>query len=215
VNSVRALGEAFRRCTKPPQVFVQAAGQGIYGDFGENPCDENSPPTEGFLVETCRLWEGAFNESPTPATRRVLMRIGFVLGAEGGGLRPLTALIRCGLGGTVGSGRQWVNWIHSDDMTRIFVAAIEREDFEGIYNASAPNPVTNAEFMRELRRVLHRPWSPPAPAWAVRCGAWLMGTDGRLALTGRCCLPKRLLNQRFEFSFPKLAPALADLARKS
>jgi len=215
VNSVKILGEAIRRCTKPPRAFVQAAAQGIYGDIGEDACEESSPPGKGFLVETCRLWEAAFNESLTPSTRRVLVRIGFVLGVEGGALPPLAALTRWGLGGTVGSGKQWVSWIHSQDIARIFAAAIEREDFDGLYNASAPKPVTNAVFMRELRRALGRPWSPPAPAWAIRLGAWLMGTDGRLALTGRRCLPTRLLNAGFEFSFPQLAPALADLTRNS
>ncbi len=211
VNSVKVLAEAIRRCALPPRVWVQAAGQGIYGDEGEGNCDENTPPGTGFLVETCLLWERAFNESSTPNTRQVLLRIGFVLGRDGGALKPLTMLAKWGLGGTVGSGRQFVNWIHVADLSRIFLSAIERQNWAGIFNASGPNPATNAEFMRELRRALHRPWSPPAPAWAVRIGAWLMGSDGRLALTGRRCVPRRLLDQGFKFDFASLPEALKNI----
>ncbi len=211
VNAVNVLGEAVNRCTHPPRVFVQAAGQAIYGDFGEGCCDENCPPGEGFLADTCREWEGAFNSALMPQMRRVLLRIGFVLGRESGALPTLSKITKWGLGGTAGSGRQSVNWIHAADLTNIFVSAIQREDLHGTYNACGPNPVSNREFMRELRRVLHRPWSPPAPAWAVRLGAWFMGTDGRLALTGRCCVPKHLLDQGFKFTFPELRSALTDL----
>jgi uncharacterized protein (TIGR01777 family) len=211
VNSVRVIAEAVRRCSQPPGVWVQAAGEGIYGDEGEGCCDENSPPGEGFLVETCRLWEGAYNESSTPGTRHVLLRIGFVLGADGGALKTLATLTKCGLGGTVGNGRQPINWIHAADLSRIFTMAIERLDMEGVFNASGPKPATNADFMRELRRTLHRPWSPPVPWWAVRAGAWLMGSDGRLALTGRRCAPRRLHEKGFVFEFPDLQAALKSI----
>ncbi len=214
VNAVDVLAQAVAGCVQPPRVFVQAAAQAIYGDFGRGCCDETCPPGEGFLVETCRLWEGAFDGALLPGVRRVLLRIGFVLGNEGGALPLLTGLTRWGLGGTAGNGRQSVNWIHQTDLTNIFLAAIHREDMQGIYNTCGPNPTNNADFMRELRRVLHRPWSPPAPAFAVRLGAWLMGTEGRLALTGRCCVPKRLLEQDFTFTFPKLAAALNNLCGK-
>jgi uncharacterized protein (TIGR01777 family) len=144
----------------------------------------------------------------TPRTRHVLLRIGFVLGIEGGALQVLARLTKWGLGGTAGSGRQFVNWIHVSDLCRVFLAALEDEAMQGVFNASGPQPVTNAEFMRELRKVLHRPWSPPAPAWMVRLGAWLMGSEGRLALTGRCCIPARLLERGFKFEFSELVGAL-------
>src|SRR5262249_51545213 len=147
----------------------------IYGDFGEGCCDESHLAGEGFLVETCRLWEGAFNEAIMPETRRVLLRIGFVLGTEGGALPVLSKITKWGLGGTAGNGRQFVNWIHEADLTNILLSAVEREDLRGVYNVCGPNPVTNTEFMHELRHALHRPWSPPAPAFAVKIGAWLMG----------------------------------------
>jgi uncharacterized protein (TIGR01777 family) len=211
VNSVKVISEALKNCARPPGVWVQAGGEGIYGDYGEGCCEESTPSTEGFLVDICRLWEGAFNEALTPNTRHVLLRIGFVLGKDGGALEVLARLTKWGLGGAAGNGRQYINWIHGADLCRMFVAAIEEPGMEGVFNASGPEPVTNAEFMRELRRVLHRPWSPPAPAWAVRLGAWLMGSDGRLALTGRCCVPKRILDRGFRFEFEELSGALVDL----
>jgi len=211
VESVKVMGEAIRRCAQPPRVLVQASSLAIYGDPGERWCDEGTVAGAGFPAETCLLWEKAFNESPTPKTRRVLLRIGFVLGRSGGALNVLGRLTRWGLGGRVGSGRQYISWLHERDMTRIFLAAIEREEMVGVFNASGPDPVTNAEFMKELRRALHRPWSPPAPAWAVHIGSWLLRTEACLALTGRRCTPKRLLEHGFTFAFPDLEEALREI----
>jgi uncharacterized protein (TIGR01777 family) len=192
---------------------VQAGGEGIYGDYGEGCCDESTPPSDGFLVDICKEWESAFDEAVTPRTRHVLLRIGFVLGTEGGALKTMAQLTKWGLGGRAGDGCQFINWIHGTDLCRIFVAAIEEQGMEGVFNASGPKLISNEDFMRELRHVLHRPWSPPAPAWAVRFGAWLMGSDGRLALTGRCCVPKRLLDCGFKFEFSELRAALESFYR--
>jgi uncharacterized protein (TIGR01777 family) len=211
VNAARALGQAVSDSAVPPRAFIQAAGQAIYGDFGAGCCDEQSPPGEGFLVETCRLWEGELARYPMPGTRRVVLRIGFVLGTEGGALPTLARLAKWGLGGAAGNGRQMINWIHANDLVEMIVRVVADGKFEGTYNACGPNPVSNAEFMKTLRQTLHRPWSPPAPALAVRAGAWLMGSNGRLALTGRCCVPKRLLEQGFTFAFTDLRAALEDL----
>lgn len=211
VNSVRVIGEAIRACSNPPSVLVQAASLAIYGDSGDRWCDESTPPSQGFPVETCLLWEQAFNESQTPHTRRVILRISFVLGKSGGALQMLARLAKLGLGGTVGSGRQYISWIHSLDMNRLFLSAIEQEQMRGVFNATGPQPVTNAEFMRELRRAVHRPWSPPVPTWAVYIGSRLMGTEPCLALTGRRCLPKRLMENGFNFKFPALREALTDI----
>jgi hypothetical protein len=123
----------------------------------------------------------------------------------------LTGLTRWFLGGTVGSGRQWVSWLHLADWNAVVRFLIEREDLDGAFNVTGPSPVTNAELMRALRRALGRPWSPPAPAPVVRFGAWALGTEGDLALTGRRGVPRRLVDAGFRFAFPDLAPALADL----
>ena len=211
VDSVRVLGEAIAQCSQPPQVFVQAGSLAIYGDPGDRWCDEDSPHAEGFSETVCEMWEGAFNAAQVPGMRKVIMRIGIVLGADGGALPVLARLTRWFLGGAVRHGRQYISWIHIADFNRMLVEAIERNDLAGVFNASGPNPATNAEFMRELRRALHRPWSPPVPTWATRIGARLMGTEPSLALTGRRCRPKRFLENGFHFEFPDLRRALADL----
>lgn len=211
VDSVRVLGEAIASCTIPPKVFVQASGVGFYGDTGDQVVDEDAPPGNDFSAEVCRQWEGAFDALDVPATRKVVLRLGVVLGRDGGALPILEKLTRWFVGGAVGSGRQLMSWIHVADVVRMFVAAIEQPELTGVFNATAPAPVTNSEFMRKLRRALHRPWSPPVPAPFARIGAWAMGTEGELALLSYGCTPRRFLEQRFTFQFPALRDALADL----
>jgi hypothetical protein len=214
IDSVRVLGEAVARCSQPPKVWIQCASAAIFGNRGDEILDENSPPGTGFSPETCIRWEAAFSEVPLPSPRRVLLRIGFVLGNGGGALETLATLTRFLLGGTVGSGRQWISWIHVQDLNRLILRAIEKDNLSGIFLAVNSQPVRNARFMLELRRALHRPWSPPVPEWAVRVGSWMMRTEAELALTGRRCMPRRLSAAGFEFTFPELRRALDDLLGK-
>jgi uncharacterized protein (TIGR01777 family) len=211
VDSVCVLGEAIANCATPPRVFVQASGVGYYGDTGEQIVDEDASPGHDFPAEVCRQWEGAFDALHLPTTRKVILRLGVVLGRDGGALPVLEKLTRWFLGGAVGSGRQFISWIDVADLIQMFVSAIERREFTGVFNATAPAAVTNREFMRELRRALHRPWSPPVPAPFVRAGAWLMGSEGKLALLSSRCTPGRLLEHGFQFQFPTLREAFANL----
>ena len=211
VDSVRVLGKAIANCATPPKVFAQASGVGYYGDTGEQVVDEAAPPGTDFPAEVCRQWEGAFDALYLPATRKVVLRLGVVLGRDGGALPVLEKLTRWFLGGAVGSGRQFISWIHVADLIQMFVSVIERPEFTGVFNANAPAAVTNREFMRELRRALHRPWSPPVPAPFVRAGAWLMGSEGELALLSSRCAPRRFLEHGFQFQFPTLREAFANL----
>jgi hypothetical protein len=210
VSSVKVIGEAIRHAARPPAVLVQAASLAVYGDPGDRECDETAPIGEGFSADVCVAWERAFAEAATPATRRVLLRIGFVLGRDGDAFEMLARLTRRFLGGTVGSGEQYISWLHVEDFVRLTLSCLDTPA-SGVYNATGPEPVTNAAFMRELRRALGRPWSPPTPAWAVAVGSRFMGTDPSLALTGRRCVPRRLVDEGFRFTFPELAAALADL----
>jgi hypothetical protein len=211
INSVNAVATAIHNVAHPPRVWVQAGSLAFYGDLDDQWCEESTPSGQGEAVETCRLWENAFKIVPLSYTRRVLLRIGLVLARDGGALSVLGKLTKWFLGGTVGSGQQYVSWIHLADMNQMLMDAIERDDVIGVFNATGPNPVTNAEFMAELRRALHRPWCPPAPVWAVRFGSWLMRTDPSLALTGRRCAPKRFLKLNFKFQFPELRGALQEI----
>jgi uncharacterized protein (TIGR01777 family) len=215
IDSVRVLGEAIADAARPPKVFIQASGVGFYGDTGDRICDENCPPGKDFPAEVCRQWEGAFDRVEAPGMRKVVLRLGVVLGRDGGFLKVLGKLTRFFAGGHVGNGRQLVSWIHISDLSHIFLAAFERSDLAGTFNATAPNPVTNAKLMRELRRALHRPWSPPVPEFAARIGSWLMGSEASLALTSQGSVPKRLLDKTFQFEFPELRSALTNLVQKS
>lgn len=214
VDSVNALHAAMARVAVPPKVWVQTGTAHIFGDSDTQTFTDDSPPADpssGMAPEVGHAWEHAFYATPTPGTRKVNLRISFVLGPKAGALKTLARLTRLGLGGTIGSGRQPMSWIHIDDMTRLFRSAIEDPSFEKTYIASSPNPLPNHAFMRELRKALHRPWCPPAPAWAVRIGAMLMNTDPELALLGRRVLPTRLMQRNFVFQFPTLTEALRDL----
>lgn len=211
VDSVHAIGKAITACANPPKVWVQTSSLAIYGNTHDRWCDENAPHGTGFPVETCQLWEEALRAQNTPRTRKVVLRIGFVLDAGRGALATLERLVRYFLGGRVGNGRQYISWIHWQDMNEMFRWAIERNEIEGVFNATSPEPVTNAELMTGLRKALHRPWSPPAPAWAVHLGAFFMRTEPMLALTGRRCTPKRFLETHFVFRFPQFETALSHI----
>lgn len=211
VDSVRVLGEAIADCAEPPQVFLQAASLAIYGNPGDKICTEDSPRGSGFSPEVCLQWEAAFDALPLPQTRKVAFRIGFALKRNEGALGTLESITRLFLGGRIGNGEQYISWIHIADLDRMFMEALEDGTLTGAFNATGPAPVTNAEFMRELRRALHRPWSPPVPARLVRIGAWAMRTEGDLALQGFRCLPQRFLERNFRFTFTSLGAALEDL----
>jgi uncharacterized protein (TIGR01777 family) len=211
VDSVKAVGEAIRRCSRPPRVFVQSTAVGIYGDAGDAICDESTSAGGGFLGETCKAWEKAFEESPTPSVRRVMLRLGIVLGRTGGAFPPLARLTQFFLGGALGSGRQYISWLHLNDAVRIYRSGVDRDDMQGVYVAASPQPVMNADFMRALRASLHRPWSPPVPVFGARIGGWLMGMNIDLALASQRCVPRRLQEQGFAFEFPELASALREL----
>jgi uncharacterized protein (TIGR01777 family) len=215
VNSVKAIGNAMAQVKTPPGIWVQASATGFYGDTKDILCAETAPSGDDVLAKLCRDWEGAFESAATPHTRRVILRIGFVLGREGGALPVLSRLTKFFLGGAVGSGRQFISWVHLADLVQMFQTAVEDETLSGTFNAVGPEPVTNAAFMRELRRALHRPWSPPVPEFAVKIGARLMGSDPSLALTSQRCSPQKFLKAGFQFQFAKLTPALRDLCRKS
>lgn len=213
VDSVKAVAAAMNRVKKPPRVWVQAGAVGFYGDTKDRVCDETSPGGNNQLAEICRHWEEVFDSAMVPDTRRVLLRIGFVLGREDGALPVLSRLTRWFLGGAAGSGRQFISWIHLADLAAMFVRAVADESLAGVYNAVGPAPVTNAGFMRELRKVLGRPWSPPAPEFAVKLGARLMGSEPSLALVGQRCVPARFVKAGFEFRFSGLPDALNNLLK--
>lgn len=216
VESTRVLGEAMRSIESPPPVWVQMSTAHIYGDPPNLVCTEDSALGYGLAPFVGRAWEEAFHASVLPQQRGVVLRTSFVLGrnrgAGGGALATLAWLARVGLGGKVGGGSQGMSWIHETDLNRLFERGLSDSDMQGTYIASAPFPVPQVEFMRELRRAVGMPIGLPAPSWLVRFGARvLLRTDPELALYGRFVLSRRLEEEGFEFQQPRLRESLQGL----
>lgn len=211
VESTRALGRALRSVDRPPAVWVQMSTAHRYGDPPVVRCDEDAAFGYGLAPFVGQAWEDAYADAVPDGVRQVVLRTSFVLGRDGGALRRLARVTRWGLGGRVGSGRQGISWIHERDMNRLFARAMTDERMRGAYIATAPNPVSNAEFMRALRAALGAPIGLPTQEWMIRLAAPLLRTDPELALYGRYCVSRRLREEGFEFVFSDVQSALYDL----
>ena len=219
VEATRVLGQAMRAVGSPPPVWVQMGTAHIYGDPPSLVCDEDSPFGAGFAPMVGRAWEEAFLAAVLPSQRQVILRTSFVIGrdagAGSGAMARLKPLVRLGLGGKVGVGTQGMSWIHEADMNRLFERALTDPAMEGPFIATAPNPVSQRDFMRGMRRAMRMPVGLPAFGWMVRLAApLLMRTDPELALYGRYVVSRRLREMEFEFRFPELKDALAELLSK-
>jgi uncharacterized protein len=167
-----------------------------------------------FSVKVCKRWENAFFEQRTPFTRKIALRTAITLG-HGGVMAPYCNLLKMGLGGHQGNGRQMYSWIHIEDLCRIVEWSYEHKDMEGVYNCSSPNAVTNDAFMKTLRHITGQVWGLPAPAWLLECGAKLIGTETELILKSRWVYPAKLLQSGFVFKYNVLEHALADIIRRT
>lgn len=207
VAGTRHLVEALAALPRQPAALVCASGVGYYGSRGDELLDESAPPGSGFLPEVCVGWENQARAAEALGLRVALIRIGMVLDPRGGALQRLLPPFRVGVGGRLGSGRQWVSWIHLADLADLFRFAVENP-VAGVLNGVAPNPVRNAEFSRELARALRRPAVFPMPALALRL---LFGEMAQVLLEGQRATPRAAEAAGFRFRFPELGPALADL----
>jgi hypothetical protein len=210
VGTTRRLAEALSGAVPKPAVFISGSAVGWYGARGDEPLDEASEPGSDFLARLCRDWEEAAAPASAAGVRTVFIRTGIVLGPEGGALAKLLPPFELGAGGRLGSGRQWMPWIHVEDWIELVMRALDDARWSGAFNASAPEPVTNADFTRALGGVLGRPTLFPVPGFALRLA---LGDVAALLLTGQRVLPRRALELGFQFRFPKLALALTDLLR--
>ncbi len=208
IDSTRELVEALASAPRRPRVLLCASAVGWYGDRGDEELDERSPPGTGFLPELCAEWERAAQAAGDLGVRVVTLRTGLVLGAGGGALAPLLVPFRLGLGGRLGSGRQWMPWIHLEDWVELVVRALADERCRGALDLCAPQPVTNAEFTRTLAAVLQRPARLAVPAPLLHAA---LGARAELVLQSQRALPRRALELGHAFRFPALAPALRDL----
>jgi len=210
VESTRAIYQAIRASKNPPRVWVNSSAVGFYGDRGDEMVAESSPAGKGLLPEICKLWEDAFFEGSLPKTRRVAIRTGIVLGKDDGMFPILKSLTEKFLGGAAGSGKQWVSWIHVDDLVRLMTWAMD-SNLEGPINGTAPNPVTNADLMFSLRAEIGRPPVPPTPPFMIKFASGLIGKEGSLILDGQRVHPVIARANGFKFRFDDIEPALANL----
>jgi hypothetical protein len=224
VRSVQAVGRAIAQSARPPRVWLQAGTATIYAHTFGPAHDEHgllggtepdAPAAWRFSIDVARAWERAFEEARTPGTRKVLLRSAMTMSPDAGGIfATLLRLVRLGLGGRAGSGRQFISWIHDRDFVRAIEFLVARDDLDGVVNVASPSPLPNAAFMAALRRAGGVPFGLPAPAPLLALGAMAIRTEPELILKSRRVVPGRLLREGFVFDFPDWPAAARDLCRR-
>ena len=226
MDSARVVGEAIAACAnRPPRVWLQMSTATIYAHRYDAANDEttgiiggaepDAPDTWRFSLDVAASWERAVDESIVPHTRKVKLRAAMVMSPDRGGVfDTLLGLVRYGLGGRAGDGRQYVSWIHEEDFVRAVRLLIQHEEFEGAVNLAAPNPMPNSEFMRALREAWGVPFGVPATELMLEAGAFLMRSETELILKSRRVVPGKLLESNFDFQFPTWPEAARDLCRR-
>jgi uncharacterized protein (TIGR01777 family) len=209
--ATNSLAAAVRESATPPRVFVSGSAVGFYGDRGDEALTEASAPGDDYLAGVCKAWESAASAAAS-LTRVALVRTGIVLDRRGGALPKMLTPFLVFAGGPIGSGRQYMPWIHSTDWTRLVSWIIQTEGARGPVNAAGPKPVTNAEFSKALGHALHRPSIMTAPGFALKIVLGEMA--GALLLSGQRALPARAVDLGFSFRFPNLDEALADIFKR-
>lgn len=206
VFGTRTMIEAFARLEKKPKVFIAGSAVGFYGDRGDDEMTETSSSGDTFLANVCKEWEAESRRAEDMGIRTVLLRTGIVLSKDGGALATMLTPFKLGVGGVVGSGKQWMSWVSLDDVVGIINFALENENLRGAVNVVGPNPATNEEFTKTLGSVLYRPTILPLPEFAVNLVFGEMGDA--LLLDSAKVIPKRLTDTGFEFKFTNLEKAL-------
>lgn len=210
IKSTEAIGKAIRACSAPPKVWVNVSGVGYYGDSGDAELDEGSSAGEGFMAEICLDSERTQVQAETPDTRKVQLRVGAVLGQGGGAFAELAKFTKLFMGGSHGNGRQWISWIHIDDVVAIFRWAVE-SNHSGPVNGVGPNPVRNSELMATMRKAYGRPWSPPVPGFMMQAVGAVIGKQTDILMQSQRATSKVLRDSDFAFKWPELGQALKDL----
>ncbi|HSJ38621.1 MAG TPA: TIGR01777 family oxidoreductase [Planococcus sp. (in: firmicutes)] len=214
-KTTEALGKAIGKCKNPPQLWINSSTATIYRHAEDRPMTESTGELgTGFSVDVGKAWEDAFFRVELPKTRQIALRLAIVLGADGGVMEPYVNLVRFGLGGKQGDGKQMFSWIHIEDVYRIIEFLKQRKDLKGIFNASAPNPVTNKELMEYMRKAMDRRVGLPATEWMLGMGAVVIGTETELILKSRWVLPDRLQKAGYKFRYDRLDRALWQILQE-
>lgn len=208
IFGTRTIIEAFARLEKKPKVFISGSAIGFYGDRGNDEMTETSSAGDTFLAIVCKEWEAESRRAEDMGIRTVLLRTGVVLSKDGGALATMLTPFKLGVGGVVGTGKQWMSWVSLDDVVAIINFALENQSLRGAVNVVSPNPATNEEFTKELGTVLYRPTFLPLPKFAINLMFGEMGDA--LLLSSTRVAPKRLQELGFKFEFPHLKQALGS-----
>ncbi|GHA20835.1 TIGR01777 family oxidoreductase [Oceanisphaera arctica] len=206
-NITQQLVDKLKAGVNPPRVLISGSAVGFYGRQGDALVDEDSNPNAEFSHHVCAQWERLAQAAESEHTRVCRIRLAVVLGAEGGALKKMLPGYRLGLGGPIGTGKQYMSWIHIEDVVNLILFLLEHEECSGPFNAAAPEPVTNEQFSRTLARVLGKPHFARVPAWAMKL---LLGEMASLLLTGQRVMPVRLQQAGFHFRYPTLDKALKE-----
>jgi uncharacterized protein (TIGR01777 family) len=206
VDAPRRLLDALAQCDRRTAVYISASAIGYYGTSETETFVEESPPGDDFLARVCLAWEREASRASALGMRVALVRTGVALGSDGGALQKMLPPFRLGIGGVIGSGRQWLSWVHVDDVAGVYLMALDGA--EGPLNACAPNPVTNAEFTKALGAALHRPAALPVPTIALHA---ILAEGASMLLDGQRVLPRRTEELGYRFRFGALRDALANL----
>ncbi len=212
IGTTEALLAHFQERGTFPRRMVSGSAVGFYGEGGDRPLTEADGAGTGFAAQLCRDWEAVAERFADAGTRVCRLRTGMVLGPGGGALQSMLLPFRLGLGGRLGSGRQWMSWVHRADLVRLIVHCLDQESLSGPVNGTAPNPVTNRYFTRSLAKTLHRPAMFPVPPFMLR--ALMADMADELLLVSQRVLPEAALESGFQFHFPELVPALEQILRK-
>lgn len=211
-ETTETLGKAILQCQNPPRLWINASTATIYRHAIDRPMTEkNGEIGTGFSVEVAQKWEKSFFDFQLQNTRQVALRMAIVLGADGGVMTPFENLVKFGLGGKQGNGKQMFSWIHVEDLFQIIQFVETESEIKGVINCSAPEPVTNEDFMRIFREVKNIPIGLPSLTWMLKIGALIIGTETELLLKSRWVLPEKLINEGFKFEFPTIESALQDI----
>lgn len=204
------LIERIKGLDKKPSVFISASGTGIYGNRGDEVITEGSSVADDFLAKVCKDWEAEANKAKDLGLRVVILRTGVVLGKNGGALKKMLTPFKLGVGGPVASGKQYMSWIHVEDLAGIYVQAVRDASYSGVYNGTSPNPVTNKEFTKELGKAVGRPAFFPVPAFALKAA---FGEMSQVLLDGQKVLPSRVQEKKFRFRYPIVEMAIKESIR--
>ncbi|MEO6907112.1 MAG: TIGR01777 family oxidoreductase [Abditibacteriaceae bacterium] len=217
VHSTKVVGEAIVACENPPSIWLNASSATIYpASFDEDRTEESRLDYNGFSEEVCQVWEETLDKTVVPGTRKVALRTTFVLGPPPcASFAAFRNLAMKGLGGSMAGGKQFVSWMHEADFCRAVEWIIAHPDLQGSVNMTAPNPLTNAEFMREIRQSQGIPFGLPSFRWMLKIGAFMMGTETELLLKSRKVMPKKLLDSGFTFHFPTWHEAVSSITANS